>query len=332
MPERELIWIVGGEQRGVPHWTREWRLYKRAVVVKAEAGGTQRVLEYQSPPEHCCDDAPSILFKAASICGNRAYLCTQTEVLICDFPSFAIRQVISLPCFNDLHHVAVGPDGSLYVAVTGLDAVAVLAPDGTLLRLVSVLGGSVWDRFSQTIDYRKVATTKPHQSHPNFVFFLDGQPWVTRFAQRDAVPLDGNANGRAIFHLGTEGVHDGHIDGNHIYFTAVNGFVLRFDLSSGEMQSFDLNAIANSYHDQPLGWCRGILPVGERAWVGFSRIRYTALRQNLDWIRRGFRQIDRFPPAPTRIACYDLKRRALIEEINLEGESMNTVFSIHVAQ
>src|SRR5271155_3453598 len=119
MPEREPIWIVGGEQRGVPHWTREWRRYQRALVVKAEAGQTQRVLEYESPPEHCCGDAPSILFKAATISGDRAYLCTQTEVLICDFPSFAIQKVISLPCFNDVHHVAVGPDGLLYVAVTG---------------------------------------------------------------------------------------------------------------------------------------------------------------------------------------------------------------------
>ena len=124
------------------------------------------------------------------------YLCTQTEVLICDFPSFAIRKIISLPFFNDLHHVAVALDGRLFVAVTGLDAVAELAPDGTLLRLQSVADGSVWDRFSKTVDYRKVATTKPHLSHPNFVFFLDGEPWVTRFQQCDAVPLYRTGNSR----------------------------------------------------------------------------------------------------------------------------------------
>jgi hypothetical protein len=68
----EAIWVVGGEQRGVPHWTKEWKLYKKALVVKVEDRKIQRVLEYQSPPEHSADDMPSIVFKAASIKGNRA--------------------------------------------------------------------------------------------------------------------------------------------------------------------------------------------------------------------------------------------------------------------
>jgi len=329
MEDLGALWIVGGEQRGVPHWTREWKLYKKALVVKAENGHLERVLEYESPPEHC-PDVPCIVFKAASVKGNQAYLCTTTEILVCDFPSFSIQKIISLPCFNDVHHVAVAPDGRLFVAVTGLDAVAELAPDGTLLRLVSVLGGSVWDRFSPTTDYRKVPTTKPHRAHPNFVFFLDGQPWVTRFEQRDAVPLNGNSNGRSSFQLGEERVHDGYVIGDDIYFTVVDGRILRFGLTSGEMQCLDLNKIDND-GSRPLGWCRGILPLGEKAWIGFSRIRYTALRQNLDWIRRGFRHADRLPPAPTRVACYDFANRILLAEINLEEIAMNTVFSIHAS-
>lgn len=326
------LWVVGGEQRGVSHFTREWKLYRRALVLKAEGGRVERVLEYDSPAEHCPEDSPSIVFKAASIKGNHAYLCTQTEILVCDFPSFAIRKVISLPCFNDVHHVAVAPDGRLFVAVTGLDAVAELAPDGALLRLTSVVGGSVWDRFSQIVDYRKVPTTKPHRAHPNFVFFLEGEPWVTRFEQRDAVPLDPKRNGTRIFRLGDEPVHDGCVAGGYVYFTTVDGYVLRFDLASGEKQSFALPAMAGSYRDRPLGWCRGILPLGERIWVGFSRVRFTALRHNLDWIRRGFRQTERLPPAPTRIACYDLAGNTLLEEIELERQAMNTIFSIHVAE
>ncbi|MGD0420702.1 MAG: hypothetical protein ABSA68_14170 [Xanthobacteraceae bacterium] len=325
----DAIWVVGGQQRGVTHWTKEWNLYKKALVVKAEGGRVQVVLEYQSPPEHCAEGSPAILFKAASIQGDRAYLCTQTEVLICEFPSFAIRQIISLPCFNDVHHVAVAPDGRLFVAVTGLDAVAELAPDGTLLQLVSVVGGSVWDRFSPMTDYRKVMTTKPHLSHPNFIFFLDGEPWVTRFQQRDAVPLNGKANGRAAFRVGMEGIHDGYVTADHVYFTVISGFIVRFDLTSGRMQSFDLNKIDNARSDRPLGWCRGILPLGDKVWVGFSRIRYTTLRHNLDWIRRGFRHAGRYPPAPTRIACYDFQNQTVVDQINLESAAINTVFSIH---
>ncbi len=139
------------------------------------------------------------------------------------------------------------------------------------------------------------------------------------------------SNGRSIFQLGDERVHDGHVLGCDIYFTTVNGRVLRFDLRSGKMRCFDLNKIDNTYDGRPLGWCRGILPLGQKAWIGFSRIRYTALRQNLDWIRRGFRDADRFPPAPTRVACYDLANGILLAEIDLEEVAMNTVFSIHAA-
>jgi hypothetical protein len=215
--------------------------------------------------------------------------------------------------------------------VTGLDAVAELAPDGTLLRLQSVTNTSVWERFSQTTDYRKVATTKPHVSHPNFVFFLGDEPWVTRFQQRDAVPLYGTSSARPVFSLGNEGVHDGYVMSDHIYFTAVNGLILRFDSISGKKRSFDLNTVPNHYPDRPLGWCRGIQPINEeKTWVGFSRIRYTTLRNNLDWARRGFRDTDRYPPAPTRIACYDLTQGRLLDEIGLEEAGINTVFSIHV--
>lgn len=328
----ETIWVMGGEQRGVPHWTREWELFKRALVVKVENGKVQRALEYESPPEHCPDETPSIVFKAGSICGRTAYLCTQTEVLVCDFPSFAVRSVISHPCFNDLHHVTPAPDGRLFVAVTGLDAVAELAPDGTLLRLSSVIDDSVWDRFSETVDYRRVATTKPHRAHPNFVFFLDGRPWVTRFQQRDAVPLDRSATSRSPFkEIGTEPVHDGHVIGDSVYFTTVDGLVVLFDLRSGRRTVFDLNTVRERDQERQLGWCRGLLPIRGRAWVGFSRIRYTSLRSNLDWVRHGFRKIDRYPPSPTRIAHYDLANLALIEEVQLEAAGMNAVFSIHRA-
>jgi hypothetical protein len=314
----------------VPQWAKEWRLYDKALVVKAEHGQIERILEYESPPEHRPDEQSSTLFKAASVEGDRAYLCTQTEILICDFPSFKIRDVISLPIFNDVHHVVAAPDGRLFVAVTGLDAVAELTPDGKLLRLVSVIGGSVWDRFSQTTDYRKVVTTKPHRSHPNFIFFLDGEPWVTRFEQRDAVPLDGKSM-KAPFQLGNEGVHDGHIAGGYAYFTAVNGIVMRFNLRTMEKQSFDLNRFPGNLSNGPLGWCRGVLCDGDEIWVGLSRIRYTALRHNLDWVRHGFRDSERKPPAPTRVARYNLGRRLLVGEYNLEDAGMNTVFSIHGA-
>jgi hypothetical protein len=318
------LWVVGGEQRSSLRQPEEWNKFRAAVVAKVENGRAKRVLEYTSPSHWCPDDRPSFIFKAATFDGDRAWLCTQTEVLECALPSFAIRRVISLPCFNDLHHVAPGPNGTLFVAVTGLDAVAEVTPDGELVRLTSVLGGSPWDRFSPGVDYRKVPTTKPHLSHPNYIFFVDGRPWVTRFEQRDAVPVDGS---QPAFPVGGQGIHDGCVRGGKLCFTTVDGHLITFDLASGEKRDLDLNTLLEADDDRPLGWCRGVLPLDGQAWVGFTRLRPTLLRRNLSWLRHGFRSRQ----FPTRIALYDLERPARLREVDLEDAGLNAIFSIHSA-
>lgn len=325
----EALWVVGGEQRLSFRQLDEWNKFKAAVVVRVEDGRAERALEYVSPPEHCPDERPSILFKAATFDGDTAWLCTQTEVLECAVPSFAIRRVLSLPCFNDLHHVTPGPDGTLFVAVTGLDAVAEITRDGELLRLVDVLGGDSRERFSPEVDWRKVSTTKPHRAHPNYVFFVDGRPWVTRFEQRDAVPVDDPTGERLA--VGEEsGIHDGHLHENRLSFTTVDGHLVTFDLASGERADFDLNGIREPDDDRPLGWCRGVLPLGGGlSWVGFTRLRHTRLRQNLSWLRHGFRTTDDHRALPTRVALYDLEQPAKLAEVDLESAGLNAVFSIH---
>jgi len=332
------VWVVGGEQRVSFVERPEWHRYETALVVRVADGRPERVLEYRSPREHCPDESPSHTFKAATFSGDTAYLCTQTEVLLCDLPSFRIRRVISHPCFNDLHHVLPGPDGTLYVAVTGLDAVARLAADGELLALVGTLGQDPWERFSPDVDYRKVPTTKPHHSHPNHLFFLGGRLWVTRFEQRDAIPLpfaqekkeeDESDPGFSLETAGA-GIHDGHVVDGHLHFTAVNGRLVRFRLPERQGECVDLQRLTRP-DDGPIGWCRGLLLLGDEAWVGFSRIRYTTLRRNLSWLRHGFRPGAYHDQPPTRIALYDLERQRLREEVDLEGVGMGAVFSLHGA-
>jgi hypothetical protein len=327
------MWVVGGEQRLSFAGSPEWHRYETALVLRVAGGRVERVLSYRSPREHCPDVSPSHVFKAATLAGDTAYLCTQTEVLLCDFPSFRIRRVISHPCFNDLHHVTPAPDGTLFVAVTGLDAVARLSAEGEVLELTGTLGQDPWERFSRDVDYRKVPTTKPHQSHPNHLFFLGGRPWVTRFEQRDAIPLEGGDGEPFALAAAGAGVHDGHPAGGHLYFTAVNGRVVRFRLEDGrgrEAECFDLHPLTRP-DGGPIGWCRGLLPLGPSTWVGFSRIRYTTLRKNLSWLRHGFKEGAYHGQRPTRIALYDLEQPRLVEEIDLEPAGMGAVFSIHGA-
>ncbi|HXO19174.1 MAG TPA: hypothetical protein VOA87_04530 [Thermoanaerobaculia bacterium] len=339
------LYVVGGEQRVAYRSRPEWARYSAALVVRAAGGRLERVLEYASPPGHRPAGRPSQVFKAATVAGDTAYLCTQTEVLVCDFPGFAIRRVISHPCFNDLHHVTPGPEGRLYVAVTGLDAVAELDAEGELVRLVNVLGEDPWERFSPVVDYRLLPTTKPHRAHPNYVFFpfADGRPWVTRFEQGDACPLDGDG---PRFAIGVARVHDGCVAGGDVLFTTVDGHLVRFDLDGGARRVLDLDVAAigasgasvasgPSGARAPLGWCRGLLPLaGDRAWVGFTRLRYPGLRRNLSWLHHGFRTAGVHRTRPTRIALYDLaggERAAFLAEIDLEPVGMGAVFSLHAS-
>jgi hypothetical protein len=107
-----------------------------------------------------------------------------------------------------------------------------------------------------------------------------------------------------------------------LYFTTVNGYLVVANPNNCQVEeTIDLNALHEE--DTLLGWCRGVLLDGHRAWIGFSRIRPTRFRETLSWVRQGFRR-----SLPTRIACYDLAAKRLLTEINLEEHGLNAVFSI----
>jgi hypothetical protein len=321
------LWVVGGEQKPMFLKRESWRGFQRAVVVRVEGGAPRRVFEYVSPPEHAPEE-PSPVFTAATFTDKTAYLCTSTEVLVCDLPDFTVRRVISHHCFNDLHHVALSPSGTLYVAVTGLDAVAELTQDGEMIRLVSVVAPDVWDRFSRDIDYRRVPTTKPHRAHPNQVFFLDGEPWVTRFEQRDIVPL---ADIASAVPLHDTGLHDGFVRNGEVFFTAVDGHILRLCRRTWTVSQVNLAPLSPS-PSAPLGWCRGLLPVDDnRAWVGFTRLRYTRLRRNLSWVRHPLQATEHAKMGESRIALYSLHEPRLLDQVGLEDVGMHAIYSIHPA-
>jgi hypothetical protein len=278
-------------------------------------------LNYVSPPAVCADDTAAILFKSASIEGNKLYTCTSTEVLVYELPSFRLVHYISLPCFNDLHHVCPSTEGTLLVVATGLDMVVEVTTDGRVVREWSVLGGDPWQRFSRDIDYRRVLTTKPHQSHPNHVFQLGEEVWVTRLLQRDAICL--TRPDRRI-DIAVQRPHDGLVRGDSIYFTTVDGHVVIASQKTLQVERvIDLNTMSNS-PEQVQGWCRGLLVLDERQlWVGFTRVRPTKLRENLAWIKNGISR-----RKLTHIALYDLDRKSCLEEIPLEPHGLGVVFSL----
>lgn len=318
------FYISGGRQRGsLFRRLEEWQSSEEALLVELDPAKNESSirLAYVSPSEVCADELPAILFKAATVQQNRLYACTSTEVLVYDVPSFQLQHYVSMPCFNDLHHVHPTTRGTLLVAVTGLDMVVEITLAGELLRQWNVLGEDPWGRFSPNVDYRKVATTKPHRSHPNHVFELDGEVWVTRLIQRDAICL--SKPGPRI-DIATQRPHDGYIFGDRIYFTTVDGHVVIANRKTLQVeQTIDLNQMSDP-PGQVLGWCRGVLPLDERwLWAGFTRIRPTKLIENLAWIKNG-------PPQDkaSHVALYDLVRKKCELEIDTEPHGVGVVFSL----
>ena len=319
------FYVVGGRLRSmVFRKLEEWQSCEQALLIELDPVNNQSRarLEYVSPPEVCSDVLPAVLFKSATLQGDKLYTCTSTEVLVYELPSFRLDHYISLPCFNDLHHVCPTQQGTLLVAVTGLDMVLEITTTGRLVREWSVLGEDPWARFSRQTDYRKVPTTKPHRSHPNHVFVLDQEVWVTRLHQRDAICL--TSPGPRI-DIAVQRPHDGYIFGDRIYFTTVDGHIVIASCKTLQVEeTIDLNQMSGQ-SGQVLGWCRGVLPLDERwLWVGFTRVRPTKFVENVAWIRNGYSHRHK----PSHIALYDLERKTCEQEIELEPHGIGVVFSL----
>jgi hypothetical protein len=217
-------------------------------------------------------------------------------------------------------------DGTLLVVNTGLDMVVRITPEGAVIEEWNVLGEPAWQRFSRDIDYRRVATTKPHRSHANFVFQLERDLWVTRLHQRDAICLTDSAK---RIDIALESPHDGVVRGRDIYFTLVDG---RLAVANSATLSVDRVIDFKAMQDPNalLGWCRGVLPVDEqRLWVGFSRFRKTRFQDNILWVKHIFKEgmIEK----PTHIALYDIGQKRCLQEFDLEPHGLTAIYSIFPA-
>jgi hypothetical protein len=320
--ELEDYYVVGAEQKNGLY--KDWEQYKKGLIIKVspKQNRAEKCIEYISPPEVIPDERPSISFTAGTIENNHLYVGTQTELLVYTLPDFQKVGYLTYPCFNDIHHVRPTSKGNLLVVNTGLDMVLEVSKTGEFLNEWHVFGENLWKRFSRKMDYRKVPTTKPHQSHPNYVFQIGEDIWVTRCLQKDAICL---TKPNKQIQIGEEKVHDGVVVGNLIYFTQVTGRVVIVDIHTLKVkQVFNLNNMTNT--SQPLGWCRGIKVLDDyTVIVGFTRVR-PSKKLKADGT---FRWEGQYGVLPTRISCYDLKHGKQLWEQQLEDHDMNAIYSIH---
>ncbi len=319
--------VMGGKQRMSAVWKQKWFAYERALLLRLDTttGKVETLIEYESPDECTAGKDASICFKAGSIYDKELYLCTSTEVLSFRLSDFSRTHRISLPCFNDLHHVWRKGDRT-YIVSTGLDMVVTLDAQFRPVEYVNVLGKDPWCRFSPSEDYRKFVTTKPHESHPNYIFELNHEIWVTRFEQRDAVCL---AAPQKRIVIGGERVHDGFVIDDRVYFTTVDGTIVVTDGRTQEIEDvFDINLADD--RPNPLGWCRGLHIEGNTAYVGFSSLRSTPFRENLAWLKRGRfnTTMESQRPLPPRVVEYDLRTRTITNEFGFSNCGLAAVFSM----
>jgi hypothetical protein len=322
------FYVGGGQFRSSTFQKlEEWESCKRAMLVEIDpvTRTSRNCVAYDSPKEAAPDELPAILFKSATLRDNKLYACTSTEVMIYDLPSFRLATYISLPLFNDVHHVYPTAQGTLLVMVTGLDIVAEVSLDGSFLRHWDVMGEDTWSIFSKDRDYRKIPTTKPHRAHANHIFQLGEETFVTRFHQRDAISLQDPT--RKI-EIGIQRPHDGFLFNRSLYFTTVNGHVVLVNPETLKIERIhDLNKMSGPSNGT-LGWCRGLLPLDERfLWVGFTRVRPTRFRENLNWMRPQQRT-----HRPSHIALYDLQSGSCLEEIETEPHGIGVVFTLFQPQ
>ncbi|MGH9481354.1 MAG: hypothetical protein ACRD1L_04620 [Terriglobales bacterium] len=116
------LYVLGGAQRAsFRDAQEEWLLYERAIIARlsTDTGTGNICCTYQTPSAARASARSSVLFKAGAIEGERLYACTSTEVMVFRLPDFRRLAYISVPWFNDLHHVCPTPEGRLAVAVTG---------------------------------------------------------------------------------------------------------------------------------------------------------------------------------------------------------------------
>lgn len=263
----------------------------------------------------------TLSFRGAYLSNSEITTCTHSEIIVFDADSLTVKKRITDPCFNDLHSISL-QNRSTWFTSTGIDMVGCIESKDHI-RMYPVIEDAV-DRFDKEADYRRICT-KPHHSHPNFIFLLDGHIWVTRFIQKDAVCLDDLSK---RIEIGVERPHDGIVRDNRVFFTTVDGKLVECDVLKGK--PVHIHDLTGQYRSGNPGWCRGLCLEGDYAYVGFTAIRKTRSIENLSFLTDTVRMLkDRFKSnAPARIIKYNLKKEKIEDEMQFRPSELGIVFSI----
>ncbi|TRY30818.1 hypothetical protein [Aliiglaciecola sp. M165] len=283
---RKLL-LSGGCLRPNGFELGEGKYYGKAslVMLDTQTGEFSQALSKTEGGENYPNEHPNLQFTAGCVDGDDLWLPTDTEVHRYSLPDLTLKSVFSHPCFHNIHSVHL-IDDKVVATSTGLDNVVVMNKEtGDIDKIINTQGKDPWHRFDQETDYRMVHSTRPHDSHPNFVFKLDKDLWVTRCTQEDAVNLNNVEQRIDISQGGEVSVHDGILWQDKLVFTRVDGKLVFCDpVSKTHIETFDPFGSALS---RPIGWCRGLYAEGDIFYVGYSKLRKTNLKAKIKFLSKG---------------------------------------------
>jgi len=275
-----------------------------------DAGIITPIFEYRTPVENRHPDL-RVTFKAGHITSDELLLPTSTEILVFSRGDWQLKEVVSLPQFNDLHHVIVS-DSEWIVCNTGLDSLVWLDANGNFIRQEVLLDSDVPTRYGLDMDFRQLFSTKPHNVHPNYLFHGPaGELFVTCFFQKRAVNVADSAD---YYPIDVGNPHDGLLHDGKVYFTTTNGHVVICDaFSRKQIEILDIPAILGE--ERAIGWCRGLHIKQNRLFIGFSKIRETKSKEFIRWIRNGLKWNN-----PSQIVEIDLVTKKKVKSVLLPDE------------
>ncbi len=329
----DFLLITGAILRENGYQLGEGKYYGNAVLLKLNlnSGHIEELLNISTGSEFTPDEHPNLEFTIGDVENDTLWLSTDTEIRLYNYPKLELLKTYSHPCFQNVHSVTV-KDNKLYITSTGLDMVIILDKDtGDIIDQINTENKPVWHRFSPDVDYRKIYSTKPHSCHPNYIFWSDDQPWVTRCTQEDAICLYDQNKRIDITRLSKKSlneslsVHDGIVKDDNVYFTSVDGCIIITDIQSLKaIETIELYKM-EGYGDIR-GWCRGLYIKDNLFYIGFSRLRKTKAKGKLAWLSRFSSYLS--PSKESSILVFDINKRIIIKDYPIPNEAIDAVYTI----
>lgn len=325
---RKKLLITGGALRPNGFELGEGKYYGCAKLLRLDthSGLFEERLSIGEGTQNFPDEHPNLEFTVGDVEDDKLWLAMDTEIRLYQYPDFRLIKTFSHPCFHNVHSVAVRGD-ELYVTSTGLDMVVVLdKEDGSVRQYLNAEGKPTWHRFDAAFDYRKIHSTRPHDCHPNYVFWIGDEPWVTRCTQEDGVKLSDVSQRIDISGPDKEiAVHDGITHGGYVYFTSVDGIIAKADINTLKVvDELDLTKLTG--YGGLRGWCRGLYIDDNIFYVSFSRLRKTRRIEKIEWVSRLINRGRAIEECS--VLAIDMSRREIVGDYIAPSGMIDAIYSI----